>query len=256
MVVCKLATDSTGTLGGFAFSPPCGKPLFNPRHVADCLDLEDVTVRRHIGEMNENQVVMLQNSDVQNLNIRQINTRGENFLTTSGLYKLIFKSTKPEAERFQNWLADEVLPSIEKNGFYATEKVAIDMFSDMDKYVLIIEDHLRLLKSYRENKKEQELMKRELELTYAEKEELKVKLDESSDWWTVTTFMAATKQGNKSNSELSSIGKALVKLSKEHGIKIKRALGLGGYRYVNAYHISIFKIKYPQYIKQIEDYRL
>ena len=35
-----------------------------------------------------------------------------------GLYKLILTSRKPEAERFQDWITDEVLPTIRKTGQY------------------------------------------------------------------------------------------------------------------------------------------
>lgn len=41
-----------------------------------------------------------------------------------GLYRLIFKSRKPEAERFKNWVFKEVLPSIRKHGAYLTDSVA------------------------------------------------------------------------------------------------------------------------------------
>ncbi|WP_371932287.1 Bro-N domain-containing protein [Roseibium sp. MMSF_3361] len=36
----------------------------------------------------------------------------------SGVYKLIFSSDKPVARRFHNWLAKEVIPSIDKHGAY------------------------------------------------------------------------------------------------------------------------------------------
>jgi prophage antirepressor-like protein len=36
-----------------------------------------------------------------------------------GLYRLIFRSSKPEAEKFQDWLYNEVLPSIRKTGQFA-----------------------------------------------------------------------------------------------------------------------------------------
>lgn len=39
-------------------------------------------------------------------------------VSQSGLYKLIFKSTKPDAERFQDWVTSEVLPSIFETGQY------------------------------------------------------------------------------------------------------------------------------------------
>jgi prophage antirepressor-like protein len=40
----------------------------------------------------------------------------------SGLYNLIFKSRKPEANRFKKWITSEVLPSIRKTGSYGTPK--------------------------------------------------------------------------------------------------------------------------------------
>jgi prophage antirepressor-like protein len=37
----------------------------------------------------------------------------------SGLYALLFKSRKPEAQKFQLWVTNEVLPSIRKTGTYS-----------------------------------------------------------------------------------------------------------------------------------------
>ena len=48
--------------------------------------------------MNEKQVVKIKNSDVSKVDIRKLNNAGENFLTESGVYKLVFKSHKPNAE--------------------------------------------------------------------------------------------------------------------------------------------------------------
>lgn len=42
------------------------------------------------------------------------------FINEGNLYRLIIKSRKPEAERFEAWVCDEVLPSIRKNGGYAS----------------------------------------------------------------------------------------------------------------------------------------
>lgn len=49
--------------------------------------------------MKQNQVVKLTNSDVHNMHIRKLNNAGENFLTESGVHKLIFKLHK-EDKRF------------------------------------------------------------------------------------------------------------------------------------------------------------
>lgn len=95
-----------------------GNVLFNPYHCGECLDISPEGVRKAITRMNSNQVVKLKNSDVTDSNIRKLNNAGENFLTESGVYKLIFKSKKKEAEKFQDWVTDEVLPQIRKTGGY------------------------------------------------------------------------------------------------------------------------------------------
>ena len=93
-----------------------GKVLFNPKHVAEILGIKNV--RDNVSKMNSNQVVKLTNSDVGKTDFRKLNNRGENFLTESGVYKLIMRSNKPEAERFTDWVVDEVIPSIRKNEGY------------------------------------------------------------------------------------------------------------------------------------------
>ena len=41
-------------------------------------------------------------------------------ISEAGLYKLAFKSHAPQAERFTDWIASEVLPTIRKHGAYMT----------------------------------------------------------------------------------------------------------------------------------------
>ncbi|HDR9061255.1 TPA: hypothetical protein QDB03_002874 [Burkholderia vietnamiensis] len=48
----------------------------------------------------------------------------------SRLYALIFKSRKPEAKRFRQWVTSEVLPSIRKRGAYVAPAAALPNFSD------------------------------------------------------------------------------------------------------------------------------
>lgn len=95
-----------------------GKVLFNPYHVGECLELGESAVRMAISKMNKKQVVKLRNSDVKNIDIRKLNNAGENFLTESGVYKLVFKSHKANAETFTDWVTDDVLPTIRKTGGY------------------------------------------------------------------------------------------------------------------------------------------
>lgn len=99
-----------------------GTALFNPYHVGECLELGSEAVRKAMSRMNEKQVVKVKNSDVTNSNIRKLNNAGENFLTESGVYKLVFKSRKPNAEVFTDWVTDEVLPTLRKTGSYEMPK--------------------------------------------------------------------------------------------------------------------------------------
>lgn len=98
-----------------------GQALFNPRDVGECLDIAYRTLKDHVSSFNQNQVIKLTNDIIYNFNltgIRKLNNAGENFLTESGVYKLIFKSRKPSAERFQDWVTDAVLPRIRQYGAY------------------------------------------------------------------------------------------------------------------------------------------
>jgi len=125
-----------------------GQVLFNPKHVADCLDISDVN--SSIRNFNDNQVVKLTNSKMHNMQFRKLHSTGENFLTESGVYKLIFKSKKAEAERFQDWVTDEVLPQIRKTGSYANNQNSINEFKGQLTTMVnnLFEDKLKEVKEY------------------------------------------------------------------------------------------------------------
>ncbi|CAB4008218.1 Hypothetical predicted protein [Paramuricea clavata] len=61
------------------------------------------------------------------------------FITESGLYRLLMKSRLPVAEQFQDWISEDVLPSIRKTGKYALPGVmkAIDNVKDEELCELI-----------------------------------------------------------------------------------------------------------------------
>lgn len=64
-------------------------------------------------------------------------TKDLNCVSESGLYKLVLRSDKPEARRFQDWVTRDVLPAIRKDGAYimGEEKVATGEM-DEDAFVL------------------------------------------------------------------------------------------------------------------------
>lgn len=106
-----------------------GQVLFNPKHVGECLDIKDTTVRDALSKMNDKKKIIITNSDVVSNDFRKLNNRGEAFITESGVYDLIFRSKKIEALRFKDWITDEVLPNIRKTGGYIT---TTDDMSDED----------------------------------------------------------------------------------------------------------------------------
>lgn len=75
------------------------------------------------------------------------------FIKESDMYRLIFKSNAPNAEKFNSWVAEDVLPTIRKHGAYATAETIEDLIANPD-------NGIRLLEALREEKqrrrKEQE----------------------------------------------------------------------------------------------------
>ena len=64
------------------------------------------------------------------------------------LYKLIFQSRKPEAERFADWVTSEVLPAIRKHGAYMTDGVIERTLTDPD-YLIMLATNLKEEKAKR-----------------------------------------------------------------------------------------------------------
>lgn len=88
-----------------------GEPWFVAADVCSVLGL-NANVSQHLAKLKAHEK-----------DIKEIDTLGgrQEMLVVSekGLYRLIFRSNKPEAERFQDWVFGEVLPSIRKTGKYA-----------------------------------------------------------------------------------------------------------------------------------------
>lgn len=69
-------------------------------------------------------------------------------INESNLYKLIFQSRKPEAERFADWVTTEVLPAIRKHGAYMTDGVIERTLTDPD-YLIMLATNLKEEKAKR-----------------------------------------------------------------------------------------------------------
>lgn len=62
-------------------------------------------------------------SNVVGSDVRNGPNRGLQVISEPGLYRLLTRSRKPAAEPFMDWLTEDVLPAIRKQGFYAANGV-------------------------------------------------------------------------------------------------------------------------------------
>jgi len=87
---------------------------FVAKDICEILDLGSDNINKHVFRLSDN--MKGRNS---------IPTPGGNqdmwCVNEAGLYKLVFTSRKPEAERFTDWVAGEVIPSIRRTGGYSLQ---------------------------------------------------------------------------------------------------------------------------------------
>ncbi|HDG5869473.1 TPA: phage antirepressor KilAC domain-containing protein [Staphylococcus aureus] len=77
------------------------------------------------------------------------------FIPEPMVYKLAFKAGNAVAEKFQDWLAMEVLPAIRKHGIYATDNVIEQTLKDPD-YIIT------MLTEYKKEKEQNLLLQQEI----------------------------------------------------------------------------------------------
>lgn len=101
------------------------EPWFVGKDVANILGYERATkaVADHVDD-DDRDVVPIQDSIGRMQNTPIINE--------SGLYSLILSSKLPNAKKFKRWVTSEVLPSIRKNGIYATENIINQILENPD----------------------------------------------------------------------------------------------------------------------------
>ena len=87
-----------------------GEVWFVAKDVCDVLDL--VNSRQAVSSLSEK----VKRAVTQNDAIGR--PQQMTVITEGGVYKLAFRSDKPEAERFTDWLAMEVIPAIRRTGRY------------------------------------------------------------------------------------------------------------------------------------------
>ena len=94
-----------------------GLPLFCLADVCGVLDIKNQNPKRfNLNVSGIHKMSSPTTSGVQTLT----------FISEENLYRIVFRSTKPEALSFQNWVFAEVLPTIRKTGSYSARQTAYE----------------------------------------------------------------------------------------------------------------------------------
>ena len=122
------------------FADDKGEPWFNANDVCAVLGYKNprMSVERHCREGGVAKRDTPTSSGIQ----------PQTFINEGNLYRLIIKSRKPEAARFEAWVCDEVLPTIRKTGSYAQPQAAATVNGqigvEMAEYVALLKQQAEL----------------------------------------------------------------------------------------------------------------
>ena len=170
-------------------------------------------------------------------------TQQANFINESGLYALIFGSTKESAKQFKKWVTKEVLPSIRKTGAYSAE----------DKLKTLSTENQILVNTLLEN----------AALKLRQDEQAKQIADNTQSIREIQAEQSAYKDGVKyftvvgycnlndirvTEPEAQLIGKRASKLSRQNNITIDYT-SHSMYGKVNKYHESMLDIAVEDFFK-------
>ena len=98
-----------------------GVPWFKAKDICDILELRNVSQALDVVPEKNKKVLDVRNSSISTVYTTTYTTGNPEvlFLNEPGLYSLIFKSRKPAALKFQDWVFEEVLPTIRTTGSYS-----------------------------------------------------------------------------------------------------------------------------------------
>ncbi|PTI58846.1 phage antirepressor [Staphylococcus xylosus] len=117
-----------------------------------------IKVAKILGYSNPHKAVR-DHTKEKGVTIRSVLSNGGNqnkkFIDEGNLYRLITRSKLQQAEEFEEWVFEEVLPSIRKHGIYATESVIEQTMKDPD-YII------NILMEYKQEKENNLILKQEI----------------------------------------------------------------------------------------------
>jgi hypothetical protein len=153
-------------------------------------------------------------------------------VTEPGLYRLIFRSNRPEAEKFRKWVFEDVLPKLRETGSYAIETFTPAELNLRNAQLLV--DHERQLVELQSG--QQALDNR---VTHIE-----ANLNTDEMFYTLKAWYIHIKQPCPPRQELAQLGKRAKRLSDEQGYKVGDVPD-STFEHVHIYHQDILRQVVP-----------
>lgn len=117
------------------------KIWFNANQITKALSYSNYikALKQHTTDKDRKQLKTINHS----LNIKQHSQTV--YLSESGMYKLILRSKQEKAQKFSDWITEDVLPSIRKYGYYKMKKTYEKDKSDLLEKINYLEKQNKLM---------------------------------------------------------------------------------------------------------------
>lgn len=122
---------------------------YNSLDICNVLGYKDPknTIKMHVEKIDKKQLVNITTIYKSKKHPNSL------YLSESGLYSLLFSSTKPIGKDFKKWIIYEVVPSIRKYGKYILSKKYKDKIKKMDQLIKKLENENENIKNNIKNEK-------------------------------------------------------------------------------------------------------
>lgn len=180
-----------------------GKPMFVANDIAAMLGYSDKpkAIRIHCKGVDE--IATPTSGGIQNVK----------FIPESDVYRLVMRSKLPEAEQFQDWVCEEVLPAIRKTGGYMIAKEDESPEEIMARALLVAQDTMK--------RKEARIHQLE-EVTAIQDEQIKIAAPKV-EYHDAVLMSADTYTTNQIAKELGISAVTLNKKLKAHGVQYSQS---------------------------------
>lgn len=97
-----------------------GDFIISAKDVAAVLEYQGETATNNVLKFcKEEHIFIVRNSNILNQEVRKLHNTGEKFISNLSLNRVLGQSEQPKAIPFQDWLYEDMLPSVQKSGQYA-----------------------------------------------------------------------------------------------------------------------------------------